>query len=296
MVGATTENPSFEVTAPLLSRCRVVRLEALEPKAIETILERAMHDGERGLGRARLALEPNARRFLAERCGGDARVALGALEAAAELAANAGRASIDLELAAQGMQRRALRYDKDGEEHYNVVSAFIKSMRDSHVDGALYWLARMLEGGEDPLFIARRMVIFASEDVGLADPQALPLAVAVQQAVHFVGMPEARIALAHGAAYLASARKSNAAYAALEAALAEVRRSGPLPVPMNLRNAATDLMRRLGYGKGYAYAHDRPDEAAAQEHLPRELRGRRFFRATDATPPAPAGRTRDDDQ
>jgi putative ATPase len=200
LVGATTENPSFEITAPLLSRCRVVVLEGLLPEHVETLVDRALADGERGLGSLGVTIDPEARAFLGERTGGDARTALGALEAAAELAAAAADKRITLALAEEGLQRRALRYDKAGEEHYNVVSAFIKSMRDSNADAALYWLARMLEAGEDPLFIARRMVIFASEDVGLADPQALPLAVAVKDAVHFVGLPEARINLAHGAA------------------------------------------------------------------------------------------------
>ena len=175
------------------------------------------------------------------------------------------------------MQRKSLRYDKGGDEHYNVVSAFIKSMRDSNVDAALYWLARMLEAGEDALFIARRMVIFASEDVGLADPQALPLALAVKDAVHFVGLPEARINLAHGAAYLALAPKSNASYAALGRASEEVERSGELPVPMVLRNAVTGLMKRLGYGRGYVYAHGAENEAAAQQHLPDRIRHEKFF-------------------
>ena len=278
LVGATTENPSFEITAPLLSRCRVVVLEQLTVEDLADLIDRALADGERGLGAAGLAIDDDAKRFLAERAGGDARTALGALEAAADLATAGGAPSIALAHAEEGLQRRALRYDKAGEEHYNVVSAFIKSMRDSNVDGALYWLARMLEAGEDPLFIARRMVIFASEDVGLADPQALQVAVAVKDAVHFVGLPEARINLGHGAAYLALAPKSNASYRALNEATAEVQRSGHLPVPMNLRNAATGLMHRLGYGRGYAYAHDREQDARAQQHLPDEIRDARFFK------------------
>jgi len=277
LVGATTENPSFEVTAPLLSRCRVVVLEALVAEDLEHLITRALTDEERGLGTLALSIDDDARRFLAERTGGDARSTLSALEAAAELAAAAPDHCITLQLAEQGLQRRSLRYDKGGEEHYNVVSAFIKSMRDSNVDAALYWLARMLEAGEDPLFIARRMVIFASEDVGLADAQALPLAVAVKDAVHFVGLPEARINLAHGVAYLALAPKSNASYTALGRANEEVRRSGELPVPMNLRNAVTGLMKRLGYGRGYVYAHGAENEAAAQQHLPDRIRHATFF-------------------
>jgi len=279
LVGATTENPSFEVTAPLLSRCRVVVLETLGSEELEHLITRALCDVERGLGALGLEIDDDARRFLAERTGGDARVTLSALEAAAELAAATAGKRITLALAEEGLQRKSLRYDKGGEEHYNVVSAFIKSMRDSNPDAALYWLARMLEAGEDPLFIARRMVIFASEDVGLADAQALPLAVAVKDAVHFVGLPEARINLAHGAAYLALAPKSNASYVALGRASEEVRRSGELPVPLNLRNAVTGLMKRLGYGRGYVYAHGNEAEAAAQQHLPDRIKDARFLAA-----------------
>ncbi|RMD82454.1 MAG: replication-associated recombination protein A [Candidatus Dadabacteria bacterium] len=277
LIGATTENPSFEVTPPLLSRCRVVVLAPLDEAALGRLLDRAMADTERGLGATGLRLQPEARAFLARRSGGDARSALSALEAAADLARAEGASEITLAHAEQGMQRRALRYDKSGEEHYNVISAFIKSMRGGDPDAAIYWLARMLEAGEDPLFIARRMVVFASEDVGLADPHALPLAVAVKDAVHFVGMPEARINLAHGAAYLALAPKSNAAYRAVEAAREEVRATGELEVPLHLRNAPTGLMRELGYGRGYVYPHGREEEARGQQYLPEGLQNRRFF-------------------
>jgi putative ATPase len=278
LIGATTENPSFEVIGPLLSRCRVVVLEPLSSEALERLVDRAISDRERGLGDMGLSIEDDARRFIADSARGDARAALGALEAAADLARETSAKTITLAVAEQGVQRKALLYDKAGEEHYNVISAFIKSMRGSDADAAVYWLARMLEAGEDPLFIARRMVIFASEDVGLADPNALPLAVAVKDAVHFVGLPEARINLAHGAAYLALAPKSNASYAAFGEASAEVKRSGALPVPKHLRNAPTGLMRELGYGRGYVYPHGREQEAAGQSYLPATLEGRGFLK------------------
>jgi len=278
LVGATTENPSFEVIGPLLSRCRVVVLEPLSLEALERLVDRALGERERGLGAMGLSIDADARRFIADSARGDARAALGALEASADLARATNEKRITLAIAEQGVQRKALLYDKGGEEHYNVISAFIKSMRGSDPDAALYWLARMLEAGEDPLFIARRMVIFASEDVGLADPNSLPLAVAVKDAVHFVGLPEARINLAHGVAYLALAPKSNASYAALGEASAEVKRSGALPVPKHLRNAPTGLMRELGYGRGYVYPHGREDEAATQTYLPSALAGREFLK------------------
>jgi putative ATPase len=220
----------------------------------------------------------DARRFIADSARGDARTALGALEASADLARETSAKAITLAIAEQGVQQKALLYDKGGEEHYNVISAFIKSMRGGDADAAVYWLTRMLEAGEEPLFIARRMVIFASEDVGLADPNALPLAIAVKDAVHFIGLPEARINLAHGAAYLALAPKSNASYAALGEASAEVKRSGALPVPKHLRNAPTGLMRELGYGRGYVYPHGREQEAAGQSYLPAALSGRKFLK------------------
>jgi putative ATPase len=276
LIGATTENPSFEIIAPLLSRCRVIVLEALSVEHLERLIDRALEDSRRGIGNLELSIAADARRFIADSARGDARAALGALETAADLAVQSGFGKIDLATAEQGVQRKALLYDKAGEEHYNVISAFIKSMRGSDPDAAVYWLARMLAAGEDPLFIARRMVIFASEDVGLADPAALPLAIAVKDAVHFVGLPEARISLAHGAAYLALAPKSNASYAALGAALGEVERSGPLPVPKHLRNAPTALMRDLGYGRGYIYPQGHEKEAREQTYLPEALGDRRF--------------------
>ncbi len=276
LIGATTENPSFEVISALLSRSRVFVLYPLDPADIRILLERALTD-PRGLAGRNLRVTEEAMEFLAEQAHGDARVALNTLEVAAAMAA---AEEIDLETVQGALQKRALLYDKGAEEHYNVISAFIKSLRGSDPDGALYWLARMIEAGEDPLFIARRMVIFASEDVGNADPRALQMALAVQQAVHFVGLPEARINLAQGVTYLATAPKSNASYVGIEQALAEVRKSGALPVPLHIRNAPTRLMKELGYHKGYKYAHDYADGVAPQEQLPEALAGRRFYRPT----------------
>jgi putative ATPase len=276
LIGATTENPSFEVISALLSRSRVFVLYPLDPVDIRILLERALAD-PRGLAERHLRVAEEAMEFLAEQAHGDARVALNTLEVAAAMA---GSEEIDLETVQGALQKRALLYDKGAEEHYNVISAFIKSLRGSDPDGALYWLARMIEAGEDPLFIARRMVIFASEDVGNADPRALQMALAVQQAVHFVGLPEARINLAQGVTYLATAPKSNASYVGVEQALAEVRKSGALPVPLHIRNAPTQLMKELGYHKGYKYAHDYAEGVATQEHLPDALAGRRFYRPT----------------
>jgi putative ATPase len=282
LIGATTENPSFEVIAPLLSRTRVLVLEALTAEEIGVVVARALADPERGLGGRGLALAPDAFDFLGRHAQGDARAALTTLEVAAELAATAKRATIDLGLVEEAAQRRALRYDRAGEEHYNVISAFIKSLRGSDPDAAVYWLTRMLEAGEDPLFIARRMVIFAAEDVGNAEPQALQVAVAAKDAVHFVGLPEGRIPLAQAATYLATAPKSNAAYRALLAATADVQEHGTLPVPLELRNAPTPLMKGLGYGAGYVYPHDYEGEIVAQGYLPEQLAGRRYYEPGDA--------------
>ncbi len=281
LLGATTENPSFEVIAPLLSRTRVLVLEPLSPDDVGRIVDRALTDDERGLGALRLALAPDARALLTAGAQGDARVALGALELAAEVARQRGAATLDLALVEEALQRKALLYDKAGEEHYNVISAFIKSMRASDPDAAVYWLMRMLEAGEDPLFIARRMVIFAAEDVGNADPRALQVAVATKDAFHFVGLPEGRIPLAQAATYLATAPKSNAAYRAMLAAADAVKRHGALPVPKPLRNAPTPLMKGLGYGAGYLYPHDYDDAAVPQECLPDDLAGARFYEPTD---------------
>ncbi len=277
LIGATTENPSFEINSALLSRSRVFVLNGLEPDDIRTLLRRALDDSE-GLGEKGLQVEEEALDFLAEQSHGDARVALNTLEVACAAAEGP---LITLETMQEALQRKPLLYDKGAEEHYNVISAFIKSLRGSDPDGALYWLARMLEAGEDPLFIVRRMVVFASEDVGNADPRALQVAIAVQQAVHFVGLPEARINLAQAVTYLATAPKSNASYVGINEALTEVRRSGALPVPLHVRNAPTGLMKELDYGKGYRYAHDYREGFAPQEYLPEPLRGRRYYRPVE---------------
>jgi putative ATPase len=277
LIGATTENPSFEVISPLLSRCRVLLLKALSPTEIGVLIDRALGDGERGLGKLQLTLEEPARAFLIEQSQGDGRVALNALEAAATLAQAQGEKRIDLANLQEALQKTPLRYDKAGEEHYNVISAFIKSMRGSDPDAALYWMMRMLEAGEDPLFIARRMVIFAAEDIGNADPQALQVAIAAKEAFHFVGLPEGRIPLAQAVTYLASAPKSNASYKAMLAAAEDVEAHGALAVPLHLRNAPTPLMRKLGYGKDYQYAHDYEGHVVDQQHLPEELRNRHYY-------------------
>ena len=274
IIGATTENPSFEVVAPLLSRCKVLVLKPLTADEIGTILRAALADRERGLGALELSTEPEALSFMAEQADGDARIALNTLETAARLAANG---TITLDIAREAVQKKPLLYDKGGEEHYNVISAFIKSMRGSDPDGALYWLARMIEAGEDPIFILRRMVILASEDIGNADPRALQMAVAALQGFQLVGLPEGRIIMAQAVTYLATAPKSNASYVGIDAALAEVRASGALPVPLHIRNAPTRLMKELGYHKGYKYAHDYAEGYATQEHLPDKLAGRKFY-------------------
>jgi putative ATPase len=277
LIGATTENPSFEVNSALLSRSRVFVLEALDPEDLKIILQRAI-PSQQGLNRPELQIDETALNFLADQAGGDARIALGTLEVAA---ATVQGDTITLETVQDAMQKKALLYDKGGEEHYNVISAFIKSMRGSDADAALYWLARMLEAGEDPLFIVRRMVIFASEDIGNADPRALQIALAVQQAVHFIGLPEARINLAQGVTYLATAPKSNASYVGIDEALAEVRKSGALPVPKHIRNAPTQLMKQLDYGKGYKYAHNYQDGFTEQTHLPDQLAGKNYYRSSN---------------
>ncbi len=281
LIGATTENPSFEVIAPLLSRSRVLTLESLDEAAIGAQIDRALVDPERGLGTSQVALAADARDVLIAHAQGDARIALGTLEVAAEVAARTPERTISVEVLEEAAQRRALRYDRQGEEHYNVVSAFIKSMRGSDPDAAVYYLVRMLEAGEDPLFIARRMVIFASEDVGNADPRALQVALAVKDAVHFVGLPEGRIPLAQAATYLATAEKSNASYAALNRATEAVRRTGTLDVPKHLRNAPTSLMKSLGYGKDYRYPHDAPERFVAESYLPTELQAERYYEPTE---------------
>jgi putative ATPase len=278
LIGATTENPSFEVNSALLSRSQVFVLEPLDSADIATLIRRALVAAE-GLAARHLAIEDKAVELLAEQAHGDARVALNALEMAA---ATTGEATIRRADVAMALQKAPLLYDKGAEEHYNVISAFIKSMRGSDPDAAVYWLARMIEAGEDPLFIVRRMVIFAAEDIGNADPRALQVAVAAQQAVHFVGMPEGRIPMSQAATYLASAPKSNAAYRAISEAQQEVRKSGALAVPLHLRNAPTGLMKDLGYGRDYEYAHDRKDSLVSHEHLPEALVGKRYYRPFDS--------------
>lgn len=282
LIGATTENPSFEVISPLLSRCQVLVLKTLTPANLGKIIDLALSDKERGLGKLGLSMTSRAREFLIQQSHGDCRVALNALETAATLAATDKRKEIDLAPVQEALQKKPLQYDKAGEEHYNVISAFIKSMRGSDPDAALYWMVRMIEAGEDPLFIARRMVIFAAEDIGNADPRALQVAVATKDAVHFVGLPEGKIPLAQAVTYLATAPKSNASYKAMLAATADVEAHGALPVPLHLRNAPTSLMKDLGYGKDYKYAHDYADHIADQEHLPSELLNRRYYTPSES--------------
>ncbi len=277
LIGATTENPSFEVNSALLSRSRVFVLEPLAPDDLKILLKRALASPQ-GINKPALQIEENALDFFVNQADGDARIALGALEIATAAIQDD---VITITNAQEAMQKKALLYDKGAEEHYNVISAFIKSIRGSDPDAALYWLARMLEAGEDPLFIVRRMVILASEDIGNADPRALQIAMSVQQAVHFVGLPEARISLAQGVTYLATAPKSNASYIGINKAIAEVRKSGALSVPKHIRNAPTKLMKELGYGTGYKYAHDHADGYAKQTHLPDKISGEVYYQPTD---------------
>ena len=276
LIGATTENPSFEVNSALLSRTRVLVLKELTPADLRTLLERALADPERGVG-GKVAADTDALDLMAQAADGDARRALNTLETAA---AAARRGRITVEEVRQALARKHLRYDRAGEEHFNLISALHKSLRDSDPHAGLYWLARMLAAGEDPLYVARRLVRFASEDVGNADPQALPLAVAAFQAYHQLGTPEGELALAQCCAYLATAPKSNAVYAGFGKAMAEVEASGSLPPPLVIRNAPTRLMKDLGYGAGYQYAHDQEGHIADQQHLPDELQGKRFYEPT----------------
>ncbi|MGH7814258.1 MAG: replication-associated recombination protein A [Candidatus Binataceae bacterium] len=277
LIGATTENPSFEVISPLLSRMRLLVLNPLSDEEITTLINRAMGDAERGLGASGLKLGAGAIAEIARLGGGDARRALNTLEIAAELAQTAAATVITPAHVLEAAQQKALLYDRAGEEHYNVISAFIKSMRGSDPDAALYWMMRMVEAGEDALFIARRMVIFAAEDVGNADPRALQIAIAVKDAVDFVGLPEGVIPLAQGVTYLAAAPKSNAAYRAMLAARADAKELGALPVPLHLRNAPTPMMKGLGYGKGYLYPHDFDEALTAQSYLPEPLGTRQYY-------------------
>lgn len=269
LIGATTENPSFEVIGPLLSRARVFVLEPLSPGDLKKLLRK----GCKTLG---VQVEGPAEEFLMGFADGDGRRLLNNLELAAQLTGK--KKAISLKEVTQATQQKTFRYDKSGEEHYNLISAFIKSMRASDPDAAVYYLARMYEAGEDPLYLARRMVLFASEDVGLGDPRALPLAVAAMEAFHFVGQAEGWIPLAHAAIYLSTAPKNNKSYQAYKNAKAEIGQSGNLPVPLHLRNAPTDLMKELGYGKNYKYAHDDPKGSQAMECLPEQIKSKKFFR------------------
>ena len=283
LIGATTENPSFELNGALLSRLRVFVLEPLTPDDIKEVVRRALADPEHGLGEQSVAIAPDALDLLAEVSDGDARRALTVLEAGVQLAGSAasavapGGVFLGASHVREALQWRAARYDKHGEEHYNLISAYHKALRGSDPDGALYWLARMIDGGEDPMYIARRTVRFASEDVGLADPRALEIAIAARDAWHFLGPPEGELALAEAAVYLATAPKSNRVYAAWGAAQAAARRTPAAPVPKHIRNAPTSLMKDLGYGEGYQYAHNVPEAYLPQDYLPDEVEGARFY-------------------
>ena len=280
LIGATTENPSFEVNAALLSRARVFVLKPLTEEAVKSVVRRALEDPERGFG-GRVRMGAEALDHLARVSEGDARRALTHLETAVSAASGDGAVEISAETLQEVVGRKALLYDKAGEEHYNLISAFHKSLRGSDPDAALYWLARMLASGEDPLYIVRRMVQFASEDVGNADPRALSISLAAMESYHFLGSPEGDLALAQAVCYLATAPKSNAVYAAYGAAQEDVMRQPNLPVPLHIRNAPTKLMKGLGYGADYRYAHDDPDGYIPQEYLPENLAGRRYYRPTD---------------
>jgi putative ATPase len=277
LIGATTENPSFEVNSPLLSRSRVIVLQSLTDADIGRIVQTALVDNERGLGARNISIAPDALELLVNLANGDARFALNTLEFAA---AGMDGGTVDIDLIQEAAQRRASTYDKTGEDHYDTISALHKSLRGSDPDASLYWLARMLERGDDPLYVARRLVRFATEDVGLASPQALQLAMAAQQAIHFLGMPEGALALAELVVYLALAPKSNAVYRAYGEVRRDVEQTRNDPVPIHLRNAPTGLMKELGYGKGYRYAHDFEEGVVAQENLPENLAGRRYYQPT----------------
>ena len=280
LIGATTENPSFEVIAPLLSRSRVFVMKRHGVPELSRIVKRALKDAKLGLGGHKIAIEPKALDTLILGANGDARTALNALEIAVKVTKpdNKSIKHLDLKTLEDALQHKALQYDKKGEEHYNVISAFIKSMRGSDPDGALYWLNRMVEAGESPEFIARRMVIFASEDVGMADPNALSVANDVMRAVRTIGYPECQINLAHGVVYLAKAPKDNSAYVGLLNAKKDVKETMNEPVPLHLRNAVTDLMKDLNYGKDYKYSHDYDKEEGKQDYLPEKLKGRKYYK------------------
>ncbi len=275
LIGATTENPYFSLVTPLLSRCLLLRLEPLEREDLLTLMRRALEDADRGLGRFEVEVTDEALDHLAELAGGDARIALTALEAAVLSATAAGEARVDLAAAADAAQKKAIVYDRQGDAHYDVISAFIKSIRGSDPDAALFWLARMLEAGEDPRYIARRMVVHASEDIGLADPRALLVAVAAAQAVEYVGLPEARLNLAESAIYLARAPKSNSVIASLGKAQRDAASSDP--VPLHLKEPGHPALKKLGYGEGYRYPHDYPGHVVEQQYRPTRFQGNRYY-------------------
>jgi putative ATPase len=284
LIGATTENPSFEVIAPLLSRTRVLVLKPFSEEDLMAIVERALKDEQKGLGQFSVRIDPETVRYIVRLADGDARSALNNLEAIVSMvqSLHADKRVITLEFAQEALLKKALLYDKDGEEHYNLISAFHKSLRGSDPDAALYWLGRMLAAGEDPLYIARRMIRFASEDIGNADPQALVIAVAAQQAFHFIGLPEGELALAQAAVYLAVAPKSNSLYAGFGSVKETITKTGYLPVPLHIRNAPTKLMKELDYGKDYKYAHDYRDAYVPQEYLPEKIQGQLFYQPKEA--------------
>lgn len=283
LIGATTENPSFEVISALLSRTMAYTLNPLKEEELKIIIKRAIEDKEKGLGNQNVELEEKAQDYMAQMANGDARIALSTLEFAVltTLPDEKGIRKITLKIAEETMQKKALVYDKDGEEHYNIISALHKSLRGSDPDAALYWLGRMLAGGEDPLYIARRMVRFASEDIGNADPQALQVTIAAKEAYHFLGSPEGELALAQAAVYLATAPKSNAVYKAFNQVQEDIQRTQTLPVPLHIRNAPTQLMKDLGYGKDYKYPHDFPDHFVDETYLPENLKDRKYYQPTD---------------
>jgi putative ATPase len=280
LIGATTENPSFELNAALLSRCRVYTLQPLSEMQIVELLERALTDSERGLGVSEIFADEDALATIASYASGDARNALNALDIAATLAAEQSNHRITKEVAAEALQRRVLLYDKQGEQHYDIISALHKSVRNSDADASLYWLGRMLQAGEDPMYVARRIVRMAVEDIGLAAPEALNLCLSARDAMHFLGSPEGDLALAQAVVYLALAPKSNAVYTAYGAVLADIEATAAEPVPLHLRNAPTRLMKSLDYGKDYQYAHDVEGRVADMECLPASLAGRRYYRPT----------------
>jgi putative ATPase len=283
LIGATTENPSFEVISPLLSRTKVFTLRSLTEEEIELILNRGQVDKERGLGQYPTVIEPEVFKGICLIANGDARIALNTLEMIVLTTPpdQKGIRHIKKEDLEEVLQKKAFLYDKSGEEHYNLISAFHKSLRGSDPDASLYWLGRMLEAGEDPLYIARRMVRFASEDVGIADPQALQVAMAAMEAFHFIGLPEGNLALAQAAVYLATAPKSNAIYTAYQKVQRDIRELGSMPVPLHIRNAPTKLMEDLGYGKDYKYPHDYPNHFVEEEYLPENIKGRTYYHPTE---------------